>query len=283
MSPVRRAKPKVRVGIVRVRGSDVNPSARDVVAGEEPMEIRLVAAGERATVAVTMRTPGQDFELAAGFLYAEGIVSDRREIAQIRYCTDVAEDQHYNVVNVELRGSMPPALDRLERHFTIHASCGVCGKAHLDAIELRGACSLPAGPQVSARTLDTLPDQLRQGQDLFGATGGLHAAGLFDPQGNLVALREDIGRHNAMDKLLGWAFLEGRPLDGLLMCVSGRASFELLQKAVAARISIFAAVSAPSSLAIDVAQRYGVTLVGFLRDERFNIYAGAERIENLTT
>ncbi|MEX2542948.1 MAG: formate dehydrogenase accessory sulfurtransferase FdhD [Trueperaceae bacterium] len=267
--------------IVRVQGEKVNRNARDLVAGEEPMEIRLVAGGERATVAITMRTPGNDFELAAGFLHAEGIVKDREEIDLIRYCTEVDEDQHYNVVNVELRGSVLPALDRLERHFTVTSACGVCGKAQLDAIELRGAPRLASGTVVPVQTVTALPEVLRRNQDLFGATGGLHAAGLFDMQGELVALREDVGRHNAMDKLLGWAFLERRPLDDQLVCVSGRASFELLQKAVAARIPVFAAVSAPSSLAVDVALRYGVTLIGFLRNGRFNVYAGAERITGL--
>lgn len=274
---MRRAKPKVRVQVTRVDGGGAS-TRRDLVVGEEPMEIRLLAGGQRATLAVTMRTPGHDFELAAGFLYAEGIVRDRAEIARIRYCTDVDEEQYYNVVNVELARSSLPALDRLERHFMVTSSCGVCGKAHLEALELRGACYLPAGPQIRADTLLTLPSALREAQALFGATGGLHAAGLFTPQGELVAVREDVGRHNAMDKLLGWAWLEGHPTDELIACVSGRASFELLQKAVAARVTVFAAVSAPSSLAIDVARQYGVTLVGFLRDDRFNVYTEERRI-----
>ena len=283
MTPVRRAKPQVRVPIVRVQGDAVQRSARDVVAGEEPMEIRLVAGGQRATVAVTMRTPGQDFELAAGFLWAEGILRSRSDLARIRYCTDVDEDQRYNVVNVELSGTSLPALERLERHFTVHSSCGVCGKAHLDDIELRGAAPVRGGPTVRADVLRSLPDRLRRHQDLFGTTGGLHAAALFDAEGSLVAVREDVGRHNAMDKLLGWAFLERRPLGDLVVCVSGRASFELLQKAVAAGLPFFAAVSAPSSLAIDVARRYGVTLVGFLRDDRFNIYSGSDRFAGIGT
>ena len=245
------------------------------------MEIRLVAGGRQQTVAVTMRTPGQDFELAAGFLWTEGVLRDRSEVLRIRYCMDVAEDQRYNVVNVELAARELPATDRLERHFTVQSSCGVCGRAHLDAIELRGVQPLQRGPEVAVSVLRELPDKLRGQQDLFGATGGLHAAALFDASGGLVALREDVGRHNALDKLLGWALLEERRLDDLLVCVSGRASFELLQKAVAARISIFAAVSAPSSLAIDVARRYNVTLVGFLRGDRFNVYNARERIPEL--
>lgn len=281
MSSMRRAKPKVRVPIIRVLGTVVNRAARDVVAGEEPMEIRLVAGTSRSTIGITMRTPGHDFELAAGFLHSEGLVRDRNEIAQIRYCTDVDEDQRYNVVNVVLKSASLPAADRLERHFTINSSCGVCGKAHLDAIELRGACALPEGPELQAHILDGLPDALRESQELFGATGGLHAAGLFDTRGNLIALREDIGRHNAMDKLLGWVFLQDQPATELIVCVSGRASFELLQKAVTARVPVFAAVSAPSSLAVDVARRYNVTLIGFLREKRFNVYTGAQRIVGL--
>lgn len=281
MSPApRRAKPKERVRIVRVDGRGAATS-RDLVAGEEPMEIRLVAGGERATVAITMRTPGHDFELAAGFLFAEGVVAERAEIAGIRYCTEVDEDQHYNVVNVELsRGALPP-WQRLERHFTMSSACGVCGKAHLDALEVRCARPLSDGPRVDAAVIERLPEALREAQALFGATGGLHAAGLFTADGEAVAVREDVGRHNALDKLLGWALLEGRATEGLLVCVSGRASFELLQKTVAARATVFAAVSAPSSLAVDVARRFGVTLVGFLRGERFNVYAGAERITGL--
>ena len=282
MTTARRAKRTERVSIVRVPGNEAPSSARDVVAGEEPMQIRLVVSGHRRSVAVTMRTPGDDFELAAGFLFAEGILRDRAHVAGIRYCTEVDQDQHYNVVNVELRGGEPlPDTDRLERHFTVHASCGVCGKAHLDAIERRGIAPVGPGAVVAPDVLARLPERLREHQDLFGTTGGLHAAGLFTAAGEAVAVREDVGRHNAMDKLLGWAFLNGIAMNDLVVCVSGRASFELLQKAVAARIPVFAAVSAPSSLAVDVARRYDVTLVGFVREGRFNVYHRPDRIEGI--
>lgn len=272
-----RAKPKTRVRLTRVAGG-VARAGGDLVAGEEPLEIRLQAGGQRASVAVTMRTPGNDFELAAGFLFAEGVVRARAEVSAIGYCTEADEAQRYNVVNVTLAGDALPALDRLERHFTVSSACGVCGKAHLEALELRGARRLAGGPRVPAEVLHGLPAALRRAQELFGATGGLHAAGLFTAGGELVAVREDVGRHNAMDKLLGWALLEGRDLREALVCVSGRASFELLQKAVAAGVPLFAAVSAPSSLAVEVARRFGVTLVGFLRDERFNIYSEPQRV-----
>jgi FdhD protein len=276
----RRARPENRVRVVRVRDGDV-AAGRDVVAGEEPLEIRLLAGGRRETVAITMRTPGDDFALAAGFLFGEGVISSREEIAGIRYCTDVDEAQRYNVVNVRLRSDRLPDLERLERHFLISSACGVCGKAHLDALAVRCDGPLPHGPRMSVDALLALPGALRAGQELFASTGGLHAAGLFAPDGRLIALREDVGRHNAMDKLVGWALLEGRPTEAGVVCVSGRASYELLQKAVAARMSFFAAVSAPSSLAVDLARRFGVTLVGFLRDGAFNVYAGAGRIDGL--
>jgi FdhD protein len=245
------------------------------------MEIRLEAGGRRRTVAVTMRTPGQDFELAAGFLYGEGVLASRNEVRRIAYCLDpdTDPDQQYNIVSVELRAVELPDLAPLERHFYTTSACGVCGRASLEALRVRGCAAMPPGPEVPAGVLGTLPDRLRQAQGIFRATGGLHAAALFDARGELLALREDVGRHNAMDKLVGWAFLEDRlPLRDRVVLVSGRASFELLQKACAAGASIFCAVSAPSSLAVDVAREFGMTLVGFLRGERFNIYAGAERI-----
>lgn len=275
-----RAKPATRVRIVRVR-DERTTSHRDVVAGEEPMEIRLLAGGRSERVAVTMRTPGRDFELAAGFLFGEGLIAGREDLAALRYCTDVNEDQRYNVVNVHLRGDALPDLARMERHFTVSSACGVCGKAHLDDLEVRCDGPLPAGPHVSVARLATLPNAMREAQGLFEATGGLHAAALFDANGTLRAVREDVGRHNAMDKLIGWALLEGGLPQEAIVCVSGRASYELLQKALAARLSFFAAISAPSSLAVDLARRFGVTLVGFLRPGGFNVYAGAERIQGL--
>jgi len=282
----RRAKPTTRVDVVRVENGQARP-ARDVVAGEEPMEIRIVAGGRRASVAVTMRTPGHDFELAAGFLFAEGVVTGRDQIAQVRYCADAPERQRYNVVNVHLRSGALPDVARLERHFVISSACGVCGKAHLDALAARcdpplaPASAATSGPRLSIETVASLPGTLRSAQTLFDATGGLHAAGLFTADGELVAVREDVGRHNALDKLIGWTVLEGVPREKLVLCVSGRASYELLQKTAAAGVRVFAAVSAPSSLAIDVARRFGVTLIGFVRPGRCNVYAGEERLAGL--
>lgn len=276
-----RAAPKETVRVVRIEDGAVR-RGRDRVAGEEPMEIRLVAGAERETVAVTMRTPGHDFELAAGFLAGEGVIAGRDAVSSIRYCTDVDEEQRYNVVNVHLRSPVLPDLDRLERHFTVVSACGVCGKAHLDALEVRCPEPLPEGPRLSVEQLAALPDGMRAGQTLFGATGGLHAAAAFGPDGEPWVVREDVGRHNALDKVVGHALMEGRSLRGGVVCVSGRASYELLQKAVAAGVTVLAAVSAPSTLAIDVARRFGVTLIGFLRPGRAVVYAGAERIEGLS-
>ncbi len=271
---------KVRTQVQVVRAAQVEIQS-DLLATEEPMEIRLVAGPHRKTVAVTMRTPGHDFELAAGFLFCEGVVTRREDIARISYCTDPEPDpaQHYNVVNVVLRGRDLPDLRPLERHFSITSACGVCGKASLEALRVRGCTALEGGPEVAAEVLRALPDRLRAAQSLFAATGGLHAAALFDASGTLVALREDVGRHNAMDKLVGWAFLEGKlPLWDHVVMVSGRASFELAQKAVVAGIPVFCAISAPTSLAVEVARSFGLTLVGFLRGDRFNVYSGSARI-----
>ncbi len=245
------------------------------------MEIRLLSGDAKRTVAVTMRTPGADFELAAGFLYGEGIVSSLEDILKISYCVDANLDaeQQYNIVNVELRGDRGYDLRPLERHFYTTSACGVCGKASLEQLELRGCPVIPPGPEVAPATIYSLPEKLRDAQGLFEATGGLHAAALFDADGNLVALKEDVGRHNATDKLVGWALLEGRlPLNDHIVMVSGRSSFEILQKCLAAGVPIVCAISAPSSLAVDVARQFGMTLVGFLRGNRFNVYSGYERI-----
>ena len=275
----RTSKTKTRVRIVEDGGMRVRP---DVLATEEPMEIRLLAGATRQTVAVTMRTPGADFELAAGFLYGEGIVTSPDDILKISYCVDpeIDAEQQYNIVNVELRGGREFDLRPLERHFYTTSACGVCGKASLEQLELRGCPVISPGPEVSAETINSLPETLREAQGLFDATGGLHAAALFDGEGELLALREDVGRHNATDKLVGWALLEGRlPLSEHVVLVSGRSSFEIMQKCLTAGVPIVCAISAPSSLAVDVAREYGMTLVGFLRGGRFNVYAGAERIE----
>jgi FdhD protein len=245
------------------------------------MEMRLVSGGARRTVAVTMRTPGADFELAAGFLYGEGVISSPEDISRISYCVDadVDAEQRYNIVNVELRGGRDYDPRPLERHFYTTSACGVCGKASLEQLELRGCPVTPPGPEVAPEVIYSLPEKLREAQGLFEATGGLHAAALFDAEGELVALREDVGRHNATDKLFGWSLLEGRlPLRDHIVMVSGRSSFEILQKCLAAGVPIVCAISAPSSLAVDVARRFNVTLVGFLRGNRFNVYSAPERV-----
>jgi len=276
--PRRGSKTKTRVRVVEDGRVRVRP---DALATEEPMEIRLLAGQTKQTVAVTMRTPGADFELAAGFLYSEGIIDSPDDVLKISYCvdSDLDAEQRYNIVNVELRGGREFDLRPLERHFYTTSACGVCGKASLEQLELRGCHPMPAGPEVSAETISTLPKKLREEQGLFDATGGLHAAALFDKRGNLLALREDVGRHNATDKLVGWALLEGRlPLTDHMVMVSGRSSFEILQKCLTAGVPVVCAVSAPSSLAVDVAREFGMTLLGFLREGRFNVYAGYERI-----
>lgn len=279
---VTRAKNKTPVQVLRVeKNSQV--TRRDYVATEEPLEIRLIAGKQKQTLAVTMRTPGHDFELAAGFLLSEGVIEKPDEISKITYCVDkdVAVEQQYNIVNVNLRQSNLPELATLERHFYTTSSCGVCGKATLESLEHRNLQRLESDIQISSELLYQLPEKLRKSQGLFELTGGLHAAALFDISGNMLALREDVGRHNAMDKLLGWALLENRlPLAECIVLVSGRASFELVQKALVAGIPIFCSVSAPSSLAVDVAKRFNMTLIGFLRNERFNVYAGKARVES---
>ncbi|MFI6596288.1 formate dehydrogenase accessory sulfurtransferase FdhD [Nonomuraea sp. NPDC050536] len=276
MTTPTRPGPTTRARIREISGN-VARDRRDDLATEEPMEIRLAGAdGARKTLAITMRTPGHDFELAAGFLNGEGIGG----IAAIAYCTDddVEPEARYNVVTVHLRGPVPE-LPSLDRHFMTSSACGVCGSASLDA--LRDRCSpLPADPlRLTPQTLYGMPYALRKAQGVFGKTGGLHAAGLFTAEGELLAVREDVGRHNAVDKVVGWAGLQGRlPLRGHVLMVSGRASYEIMQKALAAGIPAVCAVSAPSSLAVDLAREFGMTLVGFLREERCNVYAGAERI-----
>jgi FdhD protein len=254
-------------------------SRTDQLATEEPLEIRLTSP--QRTVAVTMRTPGADFELAAGFLYSEGVVTNRDDIQRLSYCVDsnIDGEQRYNIVNVALKDDLNPDLQPLERHFFTTSACGVCGKASLEALRLRGCPAIPPGLVVPVEIIYRLPEQLREAQRVFSKTGGLHAAALFDAQGQLLAVREDVGRHNALDKLIGSAYLSDRlPLSDRIVMVSGRSSFEILQKCLTAGVSIVCAVSAPSSLAVALAQEFDITLIGFLRGERFNIYAGRERI-----
>jgi FdhD protein len=255
----------------------------DVLAAEEPMEIRLLweEAGEivRKPIAITMRTPGDDFELAAGFLYGEGIIAGQQDLVDVSYCTDEDEDQRLNIVNVTLRPGLGFDMSKLERNFYTTSSCGVCGKATLDALEVQGCAALPEGPAVTAETICALPGKLREAQTVFDRTGGLHACGLFTPDGTLVSLREDVGRHNAFDKLVGEQLLAGKtPLDGYIVMLSGRASFELLQKALVARIPVVAAVGAPSSLAVELAESFNITLCGFVKADGLNVYTGGERV-----
>jgi FdhD protein len=256
-------------------------AGEDTLATEEPLEVQLVHRGTPYPVAVTMRTPGSDFELAVGFLFGEGVLKSRRQLRSVSYCVDreVGEEQRYNIVNVEVADAVEPAdLAPLERHFSITSACGVCGKATLEALRLRGCRRPPEGPLLRPEVLRSLPAKLRQGQALFETTGGLHASGLFTSEGELVAVREDVGRHNAMDKLIGWALLNAKlPLSGHIVFVSGRSSFELVQKALAAGVPALCSVSAPSSLAVDLAREFGLTLVGFLRQGRFKVYSGPER------
>jgi FdhD protein len=273
--PLRRPLTRRRVLAVR---EGVQAWRPDDLATEEPMEIRLEGPGAPPVpVAVTMRTPGSDFELAVGFLFTEGVVDDPAEIRRVSYCEDLpAEEQRYNVVTVLLSRAFDP--EALRRSTFVSSSCGVCGKAALEQVEVR--CDrIGPGPVVKAEVLTGLPSALRLAQRVFDRTGGLHAAGLFAPDGTLLTLREDVGRHNAVDKVVGHAVLAGDlPLAERILQVSGRLSFEIVQKAARAGVPIIAAVSAPSSLAVEAAERLGVTLVGFVRDGRFNVYAHPERI-----
>ena len=264
-------RPAERVPVVRVRGGRVERGS-DQVAGEEPLEIRL--AGER--VAVTMRTPvpGQDAELALGFLHGEGIV-EPDQVARISECR--TSDGDGGVADVLLRAGASPA-GGWQRDFYATSSCGICGQRSIEAVRA-SAGAVPDGPPIPAETLPPLPGALRRRQRVFDRTGGLHAAALFTPAGDLVAVREDVGRHNAVDKLVGRAAMDRMlPLHDHVLMVSGRVSFEIVQKALIAGFPVVAAVSAPSSLAVQLARESNMTLVGFLRDEGFNVYAGADRI-----
>jgi FdhD protein len=272
--PLRRNTSNVHVVVVN---DGVRSERTDTLAAEEPLEIRVQGSGqEQRSVAVTMRTPGGDFELAVGFLFTEGLIAPV-EVSRVAYCdTMPGEDQHYNVVSVTLR--RPFDFERLRRNFYATSSCGVCGKAALEDIEVR--CSPVAdGPAVAAEIVLGLPDALRKAQKVFARTGGLHAAGLFTADGTLVSVREDVGRHNAVDKVIGEQVLADRvPLVDHVLQVSGRLSFEIVQKAAVAGIPIVSAVSAPSSLAVEAGERFGMTLVGFVRDERLNVYTRPERV-----
>jgi len=257
----------------------------DRLAAEEPLEIRVERTGHAPTsLAVTMRTPGNDFELAAGFLLTEGIVSRKRDLARIEYCTDASVPQEYNIVSAVLRPDVEFNADRLSRHFYMSSSCGVCGKTSLEAVRVAARHPIPKDtPLTAAETIAAIPERLRTGQALFSQTGGLHAAGLFDAAGRRGSVREDVGRHNAVDKVVGEQFLADHvPLSDRILTVSGRASFEIIQKAAVAGVPFVVAVGAPSSLAVTLANEFGMTLVGFARGERFNVYAGRHRITDLS-
>ena len=263
--------------MLRIRGP-VHTRRPDTVASEEPLEIRL---GGRP-LAVTMRTPGDDFDLVHGFLATEGVIRSAADIAGLRYCNSVDGQGRntYNVVDVDLASGIEAPDTALDRNFYTSSSCGVCGKASIDAIRTKTRYDV-AGDELRLplETLLALPDRLRAAQEVFDKTGGLHAAGLFTAEGELGALREDVGRHNAVDKVIGDGVREGRlPLAGSVLMVSGRASFELTQKAAMAGIPVLAAVSAPSSLAVELAADVGITLVGFLRGDGCNVYTRQERI-----
>lgn len=264
--------------ITRYRLDGTTSQREDVLAGEEPLEIRL---GSKS-FSVTMRTPGDDFDLVAGFLVSEGIVWEPGQLLSLRYCAGVDDngEQTFNVVEAQLRPDVQLPDTTMERHIYTSSSCGICGTASIDAVRKSAHYSVhDDAAKVSLGTLAGMPDRLRESQKLFDRTGGVHAAGLFSMDGELLCLREDVGRHNAVDKVVGWALREGRlPLSGTVLQVSGRASFELVQKAQLAGIPMLAAVSAPSSLAADLAEESGITLVGFSRGTSLNCYTHPGRI-----
>ena len=277
----------IEMPVQRVRENQTLAVESDALAVEEPLEIRLgfTENGKiiHKSISITMRTPGDDFELAAGFLFTEGIVKSADQINKIQHCGVLGKDSNLlNTVRVDLRAGVTVDFKRLERHFYTSSSCGVCGKTSIEALQT-GARKLKKSDKIlfTSETIHHLPETLRNAQNVFDRTGGLHASALFNAAGEMDSLREDVGRHNAVDKLLGSQFLAGKtPVADKLLMVSGRASFELVQKALMGGIPILAAVGAPSSLAVELAREYGMTLLGFVRNNRFNIYAGAERIES---
>lgn len=266
--------------VVRFTAGNAPARSSDFVAGEEPLEIRVGGV----PLAITMRTPGNDYELAAGFLVSEGVVGDPSDFASAQYCrgTEAEGENTYNVLNIHLGPGVDPPAPELARNFYTTSSCGICGKASIEAVETSSRFDLASDPtEVELERLLGMPDRLRESQSIFDRTGGLHAAALFDATtGELLAVREDVGRHNAVDKVIGWALLEDRlPLSGCVLQVSGRASFELVQKAKMAGIPIFSAVSAPSSLAVNLAVASNMTLAGFVRGDSLVAYSCPDRIK----
>jgi FdhD protein len=250
---------------------------QDYLVAEEPLEIRV--NGEPLTV--TMRTPGNDQELAAGFLFTEGMIERREQISALSETAPDRPQSAGNLVDAGLR-SVDFEREHMQRNFFVASSCGICGKASIDAIRVRGIKSPNSEFRFDPEVLCRLPDNLRASQTIFGRTGGLHAAGLFSAEGELIAVREDVGRHNAVDKIIGWALLEGQlPLSQCALMVSGRGGFEIIQKALVAGIPLLASVSAPSGLAVRLAREFGLTLVGFLRGRRFLVYSGEQRLAHI--
>lgn len=260
--------------LLRLNATQKAQHRTDVLAVEEPLEIRV----RGRSLAVTMRTPGHDRELAAGFLFTERVIRERKHLVDIRPCRASPEPQ--NSLDVFLRSGLEVDFNQLTRHVFASSSCGLCGKASIDAVKQHFP-AVASTLAVSAKILSQLPDRMKRAQKTFAQTGGLHAAAIFDAKGKLIVLREDIGRHNAVDKVIGWGFLGSKlRFDSHILLVSGRASFEILQKSLAARIPIICAVSAPSSLAVKFAHESGQTLIGFLRDKAMNVYTHPERIRS---
>jgi FdhD protein len=274
---VPRPTPAPAIAAARVEITRIGDGAGrhlDFVAVEEPLEIRLGAT----SISITMRTPGDDRELAAGFLFAESIIRSADDIVNIRHCGPSGTERRCNTIRVELRPGLEPDLRGQKRHFLTSSACGVCGKNSIESLKFERDAPLPP-TTLPATVLRKLPEAFRAAQGAFDATGGLHAAALFTARGELAELREDVGRHNAVDKVIGARLLARKlpPSEAVLM-VSGRASYELVQKAVVAGLPVLAAVGAPSSLAVSLAKEFGMTLIGFLRGDRFNIYSGEERV-----
>ena len=275
-----------RLSVQKIRGQQ-GECGEDILVVEEPLEIRLISGqGNNRTersISVTMRTPGHDFELAAGFFYTEGIIQSPADIEDIAYTGPKRQLGQCNTIGIHIHPNVRFDPDLLERHFYTTSSCGVCGKANLEALRIRNRAALSNnGRKISTETIRLVAERLQPAQEVFQETGGLHAAGLFDPSGNLTSLYEDVGRHNAVDKVIGEHLLKNRlPLHDFILMVSGRASFEIMQKALMGGIPVVAAVSAPSSLAVDLANNFNMTLLGFVRGDSFNIYSGAERIQSV--
>lgn len=264
------------IEIVRFHSSDGSAErVKDVVSAEQPLEIRV----RGQSVAITMRTPGHDRELAAGFAISEGLINEPSQLLEVDHCRREEAEHPENIVNLYLDASTPCDLEKLSRHVFASSSCGICGKASLEAIRNLWP-PVRSDFRIGAAQVLSLPQQLWRAQAEFQRTGGLHAAALFDLDGRIVCVREDVGRHNAVDKVIGWSFLNGRfPLESCLLLVSGRASFEIMQKALAGRVPFVASVSAPSSLAVEFAKENAQTLAGFLRPDGFNVYSVPERIQ----